>query len=142
VIVTIDLNVLLDFFTKRPPFYQDARRIMYYAKTRKITGVIPAHGITTIYYFLRKEQGRAKAEAAVDFILRRCTMGQFDVATCRAARRSFLDDFEDASVEQTAVFSNSQFIVTRDEGDFMHSAVPAISPANFVQRFVVPQTPP
>jgi predicted nucleic acid-binding protein len=146
VIVTLDLNVLLDFFTKRPPFYRDARRIMFYVKTRKVIGVVPAHGLTTIYYFLRKKQGREKAEAAVDFILRRCQLGQFDMATCRAARGSLLDDFEDAAVEQTAVFSKSQFIVTRDEADFLHSAVPAISPAEFIRRFVGaspgPQTPP
>lgn len=137
-IVTIDMNVLLDFFTRRPSFYRDARRIMYYVKIRKVTGIFPAHGVTTVYYLLRKLQGRAKAEAAVDFILRRFKVGQFDVATCRAARRSQVDDFEDAAVEQTAVFSNSQFIVTRDEGDFIHSTVPAISPADFVRRFGPP----
>jgi hypothetical protein len=146
VILTFDLNVLVDLLTRRAPFYRASRRVLFAVKRKAVAGIFPAHGVTTVYYLVRRISGRARANLAVDFILRHFIIGRFDAITCAEARRSALDDFEDAAVEQTAVRSQSSFIITRDVTDFAHSIVPAISPTEFLRRFApplpTPQTPP
>ena len=43
-------------------------------------------------------------------------------------------DFEDAVMAATAERENADYIITRNAGDFKKSNIPAISPANFLEK--------
>jgi hypothetical protein len=47
-------------------------------------------------------------------------------------------DFEDAAVAYTASERGASFIITRNIADFKSSPVPAISPSEFILRFLPP----
>jgi hypothetical protein len=105
-----------------------------------IRGVIPAHGLTTLYYLVRKHASKPEAEAAMEQVLRHFQIGNLEAAAWQRARQLGLADFEDA-VAAVAEQSGSAFIVTRNVSDFSGSLVPAITPADFLSQ-LAPASPP
>ena len=63
--VTVDINVLLDVFQQRQPHYAASAQVVSLVSEGKLTGVCPAHGLTTLYYLVRKHATKADAEAAL-----------------------------------------------------------------------------
>ena len=133
--VTVDINVHLDVFERRQPHYAESARVVSMVAAGSLTGVLPAHGLTTIYYLVRKHASRPDAESAVDRVLRHFQIGNLEAADWRKARQLPFDDFEDAVVATVAEVTNSAFIITRNVSDFAGSPVRAITPANFLSQF-------
>jgi len=133
--VTVDINVLLDVFQKREPHYAASARVMSMVASGTLEGVCPAHGLTTLYFLVRKHGSKPEAEAAMERVLRHFKIGNLEADGWQKARRLPLDDFEDAAVASVAETSGSLFIVTRNTDDFSGAPVPAISPVDFLSRF-------
>jgi predicted nucleic acid-binding protein len=133
--VTVDINVLLDVFQKREPHYAASARVLAMVQQGEVNGVFPAHGFTTLYYLVRKHATRPDAEAAMDDVLRYFEVGNLEAAGWARARALPMTDFEDAVVAVVAEETASEFIITRNTGDFTHSPVPAITPVEFLSQF-------
>ncbi len=134
--VTVDINVLLDVFETRQPHLAESAEILSMVISGKLIGVMPAHGLTTIYYLVRKHASKSGAEDAVDRVLMHFQIGNLTSIGWNCARQMPLDDFEDATVAAVALESRSTFVITRNVGDFAGAPVPAITPANFLAQFV------
>ena len=100
--VTVDINVLLDVFQKREPHYLASAQVVSMVAAGTLIGVCPAHGLTTLYYLVRKHGTRPDAEAAMDRVLGHFQIGNLDAAGWQEARRLSLPDFEDAAVAAVA----------------------------------------
>lgn len=137
-IVTVDINVLLDVFQHRQPHYAASARILAMVQLGILRGVFPAHGFTTLYYLIRKHATRPAAKAAMDQILAHFEIGNLDASGWARSRSLPLADFEDAVVAVVAETTRSKFIITRNVGDFAHSPIPAIAPLDFLSQFVQP----
>jgi predicted nucleic acid-binding protein len=133
--VTVDINVLLDVFQKREPHYAASARVMAMIEEGEIEAVVPAHGITTLYYLARKHATRPDAEAAMDKVLDHFHIGNLDSNGWRRARSLPITDFEDAVVATVAETSGSSLIITRNTDDFTRSPTPAISPLEFLSHY-------
>ena len=68
----------------------------------------------------------------MDRVLNYFEIGNLDAAGWREARSLPFGDFEDATVAVVASKTASAFIITRDIAGFAGSAVPAITPADFL----------
>lgn len=132
--VTVDINVLLDVFQQRQPHYAASAQVVSLVSEGKLTGVCPAHGLTTLYYLVRKHATKADAEAAMDRVLRHFQIGNLDAAGWQRARLLAMGDFEDAAVAAVAAVSGSTLVVTRNVADFARSAVPGIAPVDFLSQ--------
>lgn len=132
--VTVDINVLLDVFQKREPHYTASAHVLNMVTSGNLAGVCPAHGLTTLYYLVRKHASKPNAEAVMDRVLGQFQIGNLDAEGWREARRLPFADFEDAAVATVAKASSSTFIITRNVGDFVSSPVPAITPADFISQ--------
>lgn len=95
----------------------------------RLVGVCPAHGLTTLYYVVRKIVSKSEAEVAMDHVLDHFEVGNLDEAGLREARGLTFGDFEDAAVATVAKATGSAFVITRDSAGFAGSPVPAITPA-------------
>jgi predicted nucleic acid-binding protein len=135
VTVTVDINVLVDVFGNRQPHYAESARVVDLIVVSDLTGVCPAHGLTTLYYIVRKIISKEDAEAAMDRVLDHFEIGDLDAAGWREARALPFGDFEDAVVAAIARKTASAFIITRDLDGFAGSPVPAITPADFLGQF-------
>lgn len=133
-IVTVDINVLLDVFQKREPHYAASAQVVSMVADGTLVGVFPAHGLTTLYYLVRKHASKPNAETAMDRVLSHFQIGNLDTVGWREARMLPFADFEDAAVATVAASSASDFIITRNVGDFAASRVPAISPTDFLSQ--------
>ena len=132
--VTVDINVLLDVFQKREPHYAASAQVLSLVASGKLAGVCPAHGLTTLYYLVRKHAAKPDAEAALDRVLQHFQIGNLESAGWQKARQLPLADFEDAVVATVAEATHCAFIVTRNVDDFAGSPVPAITPADFLSQ--------
>ena len=132
--VTLDINVLLDVFQKREPHYAASAQVVGMVATGTLVGVCPAHGLTTLYYLVRKHASKPDAEAAMDQVLRHFQIGNLEAVDWQRARGLPFADFEDAVVATVARATASAFILTRNVDDFVGSPVPAITPADFLSQ--------
>ena len=78
--VTVDINVLLDVFQKREPHYAASAQVLGLVTAGTLVGVCPAHGLTTLYYLVRKHASKPDAEAAMERVLRHFQIGNLDAA--------------------------------------------------------------
>lgn len=134
--VTVDINVLLDVFQNRQPHYAESARLLGLIAAGSIQGVVPAHGLTTLYYLVRKHGSKLDAESALDRVLQHFRIGNLDSAGWTRARQLSFNDFEDAVVAATAELSGSRCIITRNVRDFDASPVMAVTPSDFLSRFL------
>jgi predicted nucleic acid-binding protein len=132
--IVLDLNVVLDVLLAREKFL-DSAEVLLFASERKIEAFIPLHGVTTIYYFCRKEMKDASARLQLLKLLEAAEVFSISDEEVRRAIVSPMDDFEDAIVAETARAANAEFIITRDTADFRDSAIPALTPTEFIERF-------
>jgi predicted nucleic acid-binding protein len=141
VTITVDINVLLDVFQKREPHHDASAQVLGLVVSGEIRGVFPAHGLTTLYYLVRKHGSRPDAETAMDEVLLHFQIGNLDTVGWQRARQLGLEDFEDAGVATIAAQSGSAFIVTRNVDDFRGSPVPAITPTDLLSQLSSPPMP-
>ena len=132
---TLDINVFLDVFQKGEPHHAASARVVGLVTAGTLAGVCPAHGLTTLYYLVRKHASKPEADAAMDQVLRHFQIGNLEAAGWQDARRLPLADFEDEVLATVAKATESVFIVTRNGDDFAGSPVPAITPADFLSNW-------
>ncbi len=95
-----DLNVFLDVLQERKPHYTSSAAVLSNALTGDIIGVIPAHGVTTLYYLVARHMNKARANSLVDWLIDRFDIAPVDRATPVRARSLKMRDFEDAGSRQ------------------------------------------
>lgn len=128
-LLLLDLNVILDVILDRAPGADAAAALWAALEGGHGRGLIPAHGVTTIFYLLEKARGAAFARDGVERLL-----GVFGVAPVNdtVVRRALVfgwPDFEDAVCAAAAEASGCEAIVTRDPDGYPNPPLPVIDPA-------------
>ena len=91
--VTLDINVLLDVFQKREPHYAASAQVVSMVTAGTLAGVCPAHGLTTLYYLVRKHASKPDAEDAMDQVLRAFSNRESRSGGLAAGQRSLVRGF-------------------------------------------------
>ena len=128
----IDLNVVLDVFQRREPFYEASAQILSKVLRREATGCLPSHLLTTLHYVLQRNGNAETAGEVLDWVLEHLEIVPQDLATFQRARQLPFADFEDAALASAAEKAGCQLIVTRNVKDFSGSPVPASTPAELL----------
>jgi predicted nucleic acid-binding protein len=124
----VDLNVVLDVILDRKDA-PIAARLWAAIETGKGTGILPAHGLTTIHYLVARARGPAFARRAIDGLLHVFEVAPVDERVLRRAVALGWSDFEDAVCAATAEMARCDAIVTRDPKGFAASPTRPIDPA-------------
>lgn len=133
--VLLDTCVIVDALQDRKPFSDDAKAIFLAVAGRTLEGCMTAKSLTDIYYLTHR---LTHSEADTRVILNKL-FSLFDVldttaSDCREAVFSSVSDYEDAVMIQTAMRAKMDYIITRNVRDYSGSAVPVLTPAEFVQK--------
>ncbi|MDO4183024.1 MAG: PIN domain-containing protein [Coriobacteriia bacterium] len=124
----LDTNVLIDQLAQRVPFYQHIRTLCIASYFKEVELWCSVQSYTDAAYALRKfapkQQLMSTMEATLEFI-RPCS---FPAESLRPALRSDWPDLEDFLIAYAAAGIKADYVVTRDEGGFQASKVPALSP--------------
>ena len=125
----IDLNVILDVILERAAGVESASALWAAIENGRRRGVIPAHGLTTIFYLLEKARDAAFARNGVERLITVFGVAPIDEAVVRRALVLGWRDFEDAVCAAAAEVLGCEAIVTRHPDGFPDSPVPVIDPA-------------
>ena len=125
----VDLNIVLDAILDRPPHGEAAARLWAAAERKSVDALVPAHGVTTLFYLVRQAKGPAEARRAVEAVLSAFGVAPADEAVLRRAVSLGWPDFEDAVCAAAAEAAGCDLIVTRDPGGFRGSLVPVVDAA-------------
>lgn len=129
--ILIDLNIILDFLNKRH-FHQEAAQLINMCVERNLAGFICAHEVTTLSYFLLKEQkDKTKVINTITALLDIFHVISIDESILRDSLVSPIADYEDAVIEVSSMKSNVDFIISRNISDFKSSRIPAYTPEQF-----------
>jgi predicted nucleic acid-binding protein len=125
----LDLNVILDVILDRPPGAEAASALWAAIENGLGRGMIPAHGLTTIFYLLEKALGAGFARDGVDRLLQVFGVATVDDAVIRRALVLSWPDFEDAVCAAAAEATGCEAIVTRDPDGYRNCSLLVIDPA-------------
>lgn len=124
----LDLNVVLDVVLERQPGVEPASALWAAIENGQGRGLIPAHGVTTIFYLLERARDAAFARNGVERLLSVFDVAAIDGAVLRRAVVLGWRDFEDAVCAAAAEATGCEAIVTRDPDGFPESPVPVVDP--------------
>jgi len=125
----LDLNVFLDVILDRPPDADVAAALWAAIERGEGHGMIPAHGVTTVFYLLEKPRGAAFAREGVEGLIRVFNVAPVDDDVVRRALAFAWPDFEDAVCAAAAEASGCDALVTRDPDGYLNAPLPVIDPA-------------
>jgi predicted nucleic acid-binding protein len=130
--ILIDLNVILDYLNKRDG-HEKALEIVIQCCLKKVKGYVCAHEITTLAYFLEKEnRNNNKNRKIITKILKMFEIVETNRILLEKALASNMDDYEDAFIVESAKEKNIDYIITRNIKDFKHSPIKALLPEEYV----------
>ncbi|MDP9191969.1 MAG: PIN domain-containing protein [Acidobacteriota bacterium] len=128
-LLLVDLNVILDVILDRRPGADSAAALWAAIENGQGRGLIPAHGITTIFYLLEKARGGAFARKGVERLISVFGVAPVNEDVVRRALVLAWPDFEDAVCAAAAEASGCEAIVTRDPSGYPGSPLPVVDPA-------------
>ena len=129
--VLLDTNVLIDYFTQREPYAEDAFRLRIMQEFGDIELWASIQSFSDIAYILRGATNSAALQQAFLASLRFlhvCSLDQSDLA---AACLDSWTDLEDCLIEQCAKKLKADFILTRDLSGFEKSRTTTLAPQQF-----------
>jgi predicted nucleic acid-binding protein len=127
--ILVNVNVLLDAVLERAPHAEVATKIWTAVETRQVTGLVPGHGVTTLFYLFSRARGVDSARRAVAHLLSVFGVAAVGQTTLQRALTLGWTDFEDAVCAAAAEAAGCDFIVTRDPAGFAASPIQTIDPA-------------
>ena len=131
--IIIDTNILLDVFGQRQPHYDNSVQVWSLAETEKVQGFISAISYNNIFYILQKVSGLAAARKALVLLRDTFTTIDLDQKLINMAIDSKFKDFEDAIHYFSAIRTQADCIITRNQKDFKLADIPVYSPEEFLQ---------
>ncbi|HWH50590.1 MAG TPA: PIN domain-containing protein [Gemmatimonadaceae bacterium] len=133
----LDTNVLLDVILRRTPWADDAARVLDMVARRVARGFVASHAVTTVHYIVEREVDRETAALAVADLLEALEVVALESIDYHRALAMQLADFEDALHVAACLRAGADYLVTRNERDFVGAAVATRTPAEVVALFGV-----
>ena len=131
--IFLDCDVLLDVMLGREKFFVHSMRVLDECENGALQGAIAWHTLSNAYYLVSDSRQSLKFfEDLLSFV----EVVGGDTQLALAAIRSGFADFEDALQSACAKQFDADFIVTRKVKDYKLSSIKAISPADFIGKFL------
>ena len=139
--VLIDTNVIVDVLQQREPFYEMGEQIFIALASKIFVGCVTAKQIADIHFFTRKQFiGEKNKDIKARLIIAKLLLF-FEVINttkidCQNAIFIENGDYEDALLITSAVSSDVDAIVTRDNEHFKNSDITIYSPDDFIKQIL------
>lgn len=129
----LDTNIILDFLGEREIFYEPAAKLMTIADKKQIEIFTTTTSITNAFYILSKFEGQKTAWEKVRKFKLICGISVTDDEVMEKALNSDFKDLEDALQYFSAVATNCDLLITRNEKDFKNALIPVMNAESFLQ---------
>ena len=128
----LDTNVVIDVIAAREPFVADSRAIFDLCESGKADGRVSALTLCTVSYVLRKFVTPGTMRTKLRELRNILTPVDLSVSLLDKAIASSIADFEDAVQFYTAVYSEADYIITRNIRHFPQDNIPVLTPTDFL----------
>ncbi len=136
----IDGNILLDVLQNRSPHVEASAQIWKLCETDQIEGFVSALTFADLVYIMRKELTPDSIHEVLKKLAIIFRFTDLNVSDMTEAAAMQWKDYEDAIQSATAKRIHADWIITRNTRDFLKSAVPALTPAEFLENIKTPQS--
>jgi predicted nucleic acid-binding protein len=130
--VLCDINVILDIFLAREPFYTPAAQIFAMIEARHLKGFLCANSFPTLFYILAKELKRDKAMRVLEKVRIVFRVAAVDEKVIDLSLASDFKDFEDAVQCYSAVNARVDCLITRNKTDYTSDILSVMTPEEFL----------
>lgn len=130
----IDGNIILDVLQNRVPHVEASSKVWKLCETDLIEGYVSALTFADLVYVMRKELSPEKINAVLKKLMLIFHFTDLSVSDMQKAADLMWSDYEDAVQAATAERIHASVIITRNIRDYRQSAVPAFTPAEFLER--------
>ena len=130
--IFLDTNIILDFLGEREGFYEASAKIMTLADKKKIQVYTSPRSISNVFYVLAKYENSKIALEKIRKFKLLCSMSVMDDEVVEKAIHSNFKDFEDAMQYFSALASNCNIIITRNEKDFKNAMIPVMNAESYL----------
>ncbi len=131
--ILLDCDVLLDVLAGRQQFLPGSARVLDGCEQGKVHGAVAWHTLANIYYLA--DDPKKTLQSFEDLLAFIEVVGGDTKMALDAIHLGF-SDFEDALQSVCAAKFEADFIITRNLKDYKLSPVKAMSPADFVEKFL------
>lgn len=131
--IFLDTNIIIDFLGEREGFYEASAKILTLADKKKIKVYTSPSSISNVFYVLAKYENSKIALEKIRKFKLLCSMSVMDDEVIEKAIHSDFKDFEDAMQYFSALASNCDIIITRNEKDFKNALIPVMNAEEFLQ---------
>jgi len=128
----VDTNIVLDVLLDRRPHSIDSLQVFKLVEEGKIAGLLCATTITTIDYLLTQSLNRTDARKYLAQLIQLFDIAPVNRIVFEGAMKSRIVDFADAVLEQAALLSGAEAIITRNAKDFSNGTVKVLDPRQFL----------
>ena len=132
--IFLDTNIVIDFLGERANFYQPAAKILTLADQKKIEIYTSPTSISNTYYLLSRFENTKIALEKIRKFKVLCSISMMDDEVIEKAINSNFKDFEDAMQYFSALASNCDLIVTRNEKDFKNALIPVLNGESYLEK--------
>ncbi len=129
--IFIDANILLDFFLRRKPFYEEAKNLFTTAHELEVEMLLSSLSVSHCFYFVQKHLGTQNAYRAIEKLSMLFSIESTGYQHIETALKLRWNDFEDALQYSIAKENKAQIIITRDK-EFKKGALMVKSPVEAV----------
>ena len=134
--VLLDTNILIDVVANRKPWVEDALVLFELANQKKITLVAADYSLINIAYITRKLFQQDELYALLADLREYVDVVEMGEHVIDGAIRLQWKDMEDCTQYLAAKREKVDFIITRNEKDFILSQIPVLSPSKFLEKFL------
>ena len=131
--IFLDTNIVIDFLGERANFYQPAAKILTLADQKKIEIYTSPTSISNTYYLLSRFENTKIALEKIRKFKVLCSISMMDDEVIEKAINSNFKDFEDAMQYFSALASNCDLIVTRNEKYFKNALIPVLNGESYLE---------
>ena len=131
--IFLDTNIVLDFLGEREGFYEPAAKILTLSDQKKIQIYTSPTSISNTFYLLSKFENTKIALEKIRKFKVLCSISVMDDEVVEKAINSDFKDFEDAMQYFSALASNCDLIITRNEKDFKNALIPVMNGESYLE---------
>lgn len=126
----LDTNILIDYLSRREPFFDSAALLFQLGKRRKCQLAVSSLSFATASFILQAHYKMSHESIVTLFskLINLCNLTAVDEQIVKDAIKSEFDDFEDALQYYSAIKFQSDYIITRNKKDFSHSNIEVLTP--------------
>lgn len=131
--IFLDTNIVIDFLGERENFYEPAAKVLTLADQNKIRIYTSPCSVSNAYYLLSKYENAKVALEKIRKFKLICSLSIMDDEVVEKATNSGFKDFEDAMQYFSAIATNCDVIITRNEKDFKNALIPVMDAESYLQ---------